>query len=190
MNLKEQGPLRCQDAFIICCGRRKYLRKVFLSEDPILFGKTTKVGGVYNTYTYKQSFKGSLLPCAQCHWGSGLVHWRQSREHVVSAACCGALLFLKTSDLSKLQGHSLFPVLCAGSGWKTNISSVRDSSLDFDHGEWRRPSLTCPSLMEAKGEVSCSQAPPREDHPCEPLPASTEGHHRGPAALGESQRAP
>lgn len=99
-------------------------------------------------------------------------------------------LFLKTSDLPKLQGHSLFPVLCAGSGWKTNISSVRDSSLDFDHGEWRRPSLTCPSLMEAKGEVSCSQAPPRKDHPCEPLPASTEGHHRGPAALGESQRAP
>lgn len=104
VNLKEQGPLRCQDAFIICCGRRKYLRKVFLSEDPILFGKTTKVGGVYNTYTYKQSFKGSLLPCAQCHWGSGLVHWRQSREHVVSAACCGALAVFENLRPPKAAG--------------------------------------------------------------------------------------
>ncbi|KAH0627099.1 hypothetical protein JD844_002498 [Phrynosoma platyrhinos] len=37
VNLKEQGQLRCQDEFIVYCGRKKYLRHVFLFEDLILF---------------------------------------------------------------------------------------------------------------------------------------------------------
>lgn len=63
MNLKEQGQLRCQDEFIVCCGRRKSLRHVFLFEDLILFSKTKKVDGGYDTYTYKQSFKVTHLLC-------------------------------------------------------------------------------------------------------------------------------
>lgn len=62
VSLKEQGPLRCQDEFIVCCGRRKHLRHVFLFEDLILFSKTRKVEGGYDTYTYKQSFKVMWLP--------------------------------------------------------------------------------------------------------------------------------
>lgn len=62
VSLKEQGPLRCQDEFIVCCGRRKHLRHVFLFEDLILFSKTRKVEGGYDTYTYKQSFKVTWLP--------------------------------------------------------------------------------------------------------------------------------
>ena len=57
VNLKEQGQLRCQDEFIVCCGRRKYLRHVFLFEDLILFSKTRKIEGGYDLYIYKQSFK-------------------------------------------------------------------------------------------------------------------------------------
>lgn len=57
MNLKEQGQLRCQDEFIVWCGRRKYLRHVFLFEDLILFSKTKKIEGGYDIYIYKQSFK-------------------------------------------------------------------------------------------------------------------------------------
>lgn len=57
VNLKEQGQLRCQDEFIVWCGRRKYLRHVFLFEDLILFSKTKKIEGAYDFYIYKQSFK-------------------------------------------------------------------------------------------------------------------------------------
>lgn len=57
VNLKEQGQLRCQDEFIVWCGRRKYLRHVFLFEDLILFSKTKKIEGGYDIYIYKQSFK-------------------------------------------------------------------------------------------------------------------------------------
>lgn len=60
MNLKEQGQLRCQDEFIVWCGRRKYLRHVFLFEDLILFSKTKKIEGGYDIYIYKQSFKVRL----------------------------------------------------------------------------------------------------------------------------------
>ncbi len=57
VNLKEQGQLRCQDEFIVCCGRKKYLRHVFLFEDLILFSKTKKIEGGNDIYIYKQSFK-------------------------------------------------------------------------------------------------------------------------------------
>lgn len=57
VNLKEQGQLRCQDEFIVWCGRRKYLRHVFLFEDLILFSKTKKIDGGYDIYIYKQSYK-------------------------------------------------------------------------------------------------------------------------------------
>lgn len=57
VNLKEQGQLKCRDEFIICCGRKKYLRHVFLFEDLILFSKTQKVEGGHDVYLYKQSFK-------------------------------------------------------------------------------------------------------------------------------------
>uniref|UniRef100_A0A1A8PR85 Pleckstrin homology domain containing, family G (With RhoGef domain) member 4B n=2 Tax=Nothobranchius rachovii TaxID=451742 RepID=A0A1A8PR85_9TELE len=57
VNLKEQGQLHCQDEFIVWCGRRKYLRHIFLFEDLILFSKTKKIEGGYDIYIYKQSFK-------------------------------------------------------------------------------------------------------------------------------------
>lgn len=63
VNLKEQGQLRCQDEFIVWCGRRKYLRHVFLFEDLILFSKTKKIEGGYDFYIYKQSFKVRARLC-------------------------------------------------------------------------------------------------------------------------------
>lgn len=62
VNLKEQGQLCCQDEFIVWCGRRKYLRHVFLFEDLILFSKTKKIEGGYDIYIYKQSFKVGICP--------------------------------------------------------------------------------------------------------------------------------
>ncbi|KAM9302513.1 LOW QUALITY PROTEIN: pleckstrin homology domain-containing family G member 4B-like [Morus bassanus] len=56
VNLKEQEQL-CQDKFIVCCGRKKRLRHVFLFEDFILFSKRRKFNGGYGIYMYKQSFK-------------------------------------------------------------------------------------------------------------------------------------
>ncbi|KAB1281269.1 Pleckstrin homology domain-containing family G member 4B [Camelus dromedarius] len=57
VDLREQGRLRCQDEFLVCCGRKKYLRRVFLFEDLILFSKTQRAAGGGAVYLYTQSFK-------------------------------------------------------------------------------------------------------------------------------------
>ncbi|CAL8247114.1 unnamed protein product [Lota lota] len=72
VNLKEQGQLRCQDEFIVWCGRRKYLRHVFLFEDLILFSKTRKIEGGYDFYIYKQSFKTAEIGMTETVGDSGL----------------------------------------------------------------------------------------------------------------------
>ncbi|XP_053570446.1 pleckstrin homology domain-containing family G member 4B isoform X2 [Bombina bombina] len=72
VNLKEQGPLRCQDEFIVWCGRRKYLRHVFLFEDLILFSKTKKIDGGYDIYIYKQSYKTAEIGMTENIGDSGL----------------------------------------------------------------------------------------------------------------------
>ncbi|XP_010227033.1 PREDICTED: pleckstrin homology domain-containing family G member 4B [Tinamus guttatus] len=72
VNLKEQGQLRCQDEFIVCCGRKKYLRHVFLFEDLILFSKTKKIDGGYDIYMYKQSFKTAEIGMTENVGDSGL----------------------------------------------------------------------------------------------------------------------
>ncbi|KAL8165824.1 UNVERIFIED_CONTAM: Pleckstrin y domain-containing G member 4B [Gekko kuhli] len=72
VNLKEQGQLMCQDEFIVCCGRKKYLRHVFLFEDLILFSKTKKIDGGYDIYMYKQSFKTAEIGMTENVGDSGL----------------------------------------------------------------------------------------------------------------------
>ncbi|XP_054477283.1 pleckstrin homology domain-containing family G member 4B [Anoplopoma fimbria] len=72
VNLKEQGQLRCQGEFIVWCGRRKYLRHVFLFEDLILFSKTKKIEGGYDFYIYKQSFKTAEIGMTENVGDSGL----------------------------------------------------------------------------------------------------------------------
>ncbi|KAK7886281.1 hypothetical protein WMY93_025902 [Mugilogobius chulae] len=72
VNLKEQGQLRCQDEFIVWCGRRKYLRHVFLFEDLILFSKTKKIEGGYDIYIYKQSYKTAEIGMTESVGDSGL----------------------------------------------------------------------------------------------------------------------
>ncbi|KAL4646931.1 pleckstrin homology domain-containing family G member 4B [Arapaima gigas] len=72
VNLKEQGQLRCQDEFVVWCGRRKYLRHVFLFEELILFSKTKKVDGGYDTYIYKQSYKTAEIGMTENVGDSGL----------------------------------------------------------------------------------------------------------------------
>ena len=66
MDLKAQGQLRCQDEFLVCCRRKKHLRRVFPFEDLILFSKTQKVDGGHDVYAYKQSFK---VPRRAGRWG-------------------------------------------------------------------------------------------------------------------------
>ncbi|XP_034774628.2 pleckstrin homology domain-containing family G member 4B-like isoform X3 [Acipenser ruthenus] len=72
VNLKEQGQLRCQDEFIVWCGRRKNLRHVFLFEDLILFSKTKKIDGGYDVYIYKQSYKTAEIGMTENVGDSGL----------------------------------------------------------------------------------------------------------------------
>ncbi|XP_070407379.1 pleckstrin homology domain-containing family G member 4B isoform X3 [Nothobranchius furzeri] len=83
VNLKEQGQLHCQDEFIVWCGRRKYLRHIFLFEDLILFSKTKKTEGGYDIYIYKQSFKTADIGMTENVGDSGLRFeiWFRRRKH-------------------------------------------------------------------------------------------------------------
>uniref|UniRef100_A0A2K5QCG6 Pleckstrin homology and RhoGEF domain containing G4B n=1 Tax=Cebus imitator TaxID=2715852 RepID=A0A2K5QCG6_CEBIM len=72
VNLKEQGQLRCRDEFVVLCGRKKYMRHVFLFEDLILFSKTQKLEGGHDVYLYKQSFKTAEIGMTQNVGDSGL----------------------------------------------------------------------------------------------------------------------
>lgn len=148
VDLKEQGQLQCQDELIVCCGRKKCLRHMFLFDELILFSKTKKVDGGHDVYMYKQSFK--------------VTHPAQStgirRDLSICVVSCGSL-----GELWKpqIQGCEEPFVLSSSEshfgGWKTNVSSVSDFISDFSKGEHgRRPSPgwswgqpTSPSLTEA-----------------------------------------
>ena len=116
VNLKEQGQLRCQDEFIVCCGRKKYLRHVFLFEDLILFSKTKKVDGGYDTYMYKQSFKVTRLPLTGRRWVSGPGLLGVSRDTcylLFSVILCLGFENLRPSKTARR--HLSFIVPCTGS---------------------------------------------------------------------------
>ncbi|XP_074211519.1 pleckstrin homology domain-containing family G member 4B isoform X7 [Camelus bactrianus] len=72
VDLREQGRLRCQDEFLVCCGRKKYLRRVFLFEDLILFSKTQRAAGGGAVYLYTQSFKTAEIGMTENIGDSGL----------------------------------------------------------------------------------------------------------------------
>ncbi|XP_018666704.2 puratrophin-1 isoform X1 [Ciona intestinalis] len=57
VNLKEQGNLLRQEQFVINAGRKKYVRRVFLFEDLVLFSKPIHVHGGHDIYQYKCSYK-------------------------------------------------------------------------------------------------------------------------------------
>ncbi|XP_056606963.1 quattro [Triplophysa dalaica] len=59
VNLKEQGQLIRQDAFLLTFRKKKCQRHIFLFRDLILFSKTRKTDVGNDTYIYKQSFKTS-----------------------------------------------------------------------------------------------------------------------------------
>ncbi|XP_006900238.1 PREDICTED: LOW QUALITY PROTEIN: pleckstrin homology domain-containing family G member 4B [Elephantulus edwardii] len=109
VNLKEQGPLRCQDRFVVCRGRRKYLRQVFLFEDLILFSKTKKVDGGYDVYMYKQSFKTAEIGMTENVGSSGLHFeiWfrrlrRRSQDNYILQASSAEVKATWTSIISRI----------------------------------------------------------------------------------------
>ncbi|XP_016366504.1 pleckstrin homology domain-containing family G member 4B [Sinocyclocheilus rhinocerous] len=107
VNLKEQGQLRCQDEFIVWCGRKKYLRHVFLFEDLILFSKTKKIEGGYDIYIYKQSFKTAEIGMTESVGDSGLRFeiWfrrRKSQDTFILQASSGEVKNAWTSVIGKI----------------------------------------------------------------------------------------
>uniref|UniRef100_A0A671LCT0 Si:ch211-269k10.2 n=1 Tax=Sinocyclocheilus anshuiensis TaxID=1608454 RepID=A0A671LCT0_9TELE len=107
VNLKEQGQLRCQDEFIVWCGRKKYLRHVFLFEDLILFSKTKKIEGGYDICIYKQSFKTAEIGMTESVGDSGLRFeiWfrrRKSQDTFILQAASGEVKNAWTSVIGKI----------------------------------------------------------------------------------------
>ncbi|XP_020492802.2 pleckstrin homology domain-containing family G member 4B isoform X1 [Labrus bergylta] len=107
VNLKEQGQLRCQDEFIVWCGRRKYLRHVFLFEDLILFSKTKKIEGGYDFYIYKQSFKTAEIGMTENVGDSGLRFeiWfrrRKSQDTFILQASSSEVKVVWTAIIGKI----------------------------------------------------------------------------------------
>ncbi|KAM9783254.1 pleckstrin homology domain-containing family G member 4B [Neosynchiropus ocellatus] len=107
VNLKEQGPLRCQDQFVVWCGRRKYLRHIFLFEDLVLFSKTKRVEGGYDLYIYKQSFKTAEIGMTENVGDSGLRFeiWfrrRKSQDTFILQAGSAEVKAVWTSVIGKI----------------------------------------------------------------------------------------
>ncbi|XP_067093965.1 pleckstrin homology domain-containing family G member 4B isoform X2 [Osmerus mordax] len=107
VNLKEQGQLRCQDEFIVWCGRRKYLRHVFLFEDLILFSKTKKIEGGYDIYIYKQSYKTAEIGMTENVGDSGLRFeiWfrrRKTQDTFILQASSGEVKAVWTAIIGKI----------------------------------------------------------------------------------------
>ncbi|KAK1172667.1 hypothetical protein AOXY_G5304 [Acipenser oxyrinchus oxyrinchus] len=107
VNLKEQGQLRCQDEFIVWCGRRKNLRHVFLFEDLILFSKTKKIDGGYDVYIYKQSYKTAEIGMTENVGDSGLRFeiWfrrRKSQDTFILQASSGEVKAAWTNIIGKI----------------------------------------------------------------------------------------
>ncbi|XP_045703654.1 pleckstrin homology domain-containing family G member 4B [Phyllostomus hastatus] len=108
VNLKEQGQLRCRDEFIVCCGRKKYLRHVFLFDDLLLFSKTRKVDGGYDIYTYKQSFKMAEIGMTETVGDSGVKfeiwfrRWRKSQESYILQASSPEVKAMWTDTIGKI----------------------------------------------------------------------------------------
>lgn len=107
VNLKEQGQLRCQDEFIVWCGRRKYLRHVFLFEDLILFSKTKKIEGGYDIYIYKQSYKTAEIGMTENVGDSGLRFeiWfrrRKTQDTFILQASSGDVKGVWTAIIGKI----------------------------------------------------------------------------------------
>ncbi|XP_078054435.1 pleckstrin homology domain-containing family G member 4B isoform X2 [Mustelus asterias] len=107
VNLKEQGQLMCQEEFIVWCGRKKYLRHIFLFEDLILFSKTKKIEGGYDIYIYKQSFKTAEIGMTENVGDSGLRFeiWfrrRKSQDTYIFQANSSEVKLTWTSVIGKI----------------------------------------------------------------------------------------
>ncbi|XP_041101631.1 pleckstrin homology domain-containing family G member 4B-like [Polyodon spathula] len=107
VNLKEQGQLRCQDEFIVWCGRRKNLRHVFLFEELILFSKTKKIDGGNDIYIYKQSYKTAEIGMTENVGDSGLRFeiWfrrRKSQDTFILQASSGEVKAAWTNIIGKI----------------------------------------------------------------------------------------
>ncbi|XP_069765562.1 pleckstrin homology domain-containing family G member 4B isoform X2 [Narcine bancroftii] len=107
VNLKEQGQLMCQEEFVIWCGRRKYLRHIFLFEDLILFSKTKKIEGGYDIYVYKLSFKTAEIGMTENVGESGLRFeiWfrrRKSQDTYIFQASSSEIKLTWTNVIGKI----------------------------------------------------------------------------------------
>ncbi|XP_068997715.1 puratrophin-1-like [Embiotoca jacksoni] len=72
VNLKEQGQLVRQDEFTVFFKKKKRVRRIFLFEDLILFGKTKRTAVGNDVFVYKQSFKTSDIGMTHNSTVSGL----------------------------------------------------------------------------------------------------------------------
>ncbi|KAF4102710.1 pleckstrin homology domain-containing family G member 4B isoform X2 [Onychostoma macrolepis] len=157
VNLKEQGQLRCQDEFIVWCGRKKYLRHVFLFEDLILFSKTKKIEGGYDIYIYKQSFKTAEIGMTENVGDSGLRFeiWfrrRKSQDTFILQAASGEVKNAWTSVIGKILWRQalrnrelrMLEMVSMGIGnkpfmdIKPSDSAISDRAVDYMKGSESR----------------------------------------------------
>ncbi|CAL9705864.1 unnamed protein product [Knipowitschia caucasica] len=174
VNLKEQGPLRCQDEFIVWCGRRKYLRHVFLFEELILFSKTKKIEGGYDICIYKQSYKTAEIGMTENVGDSGLRFeiWfrrRKSQDTFILQASSAEVKAVWTAIIGKILWRQALrnrelrmqEMVSMGIGSKPFMdikpseAAISDRAVDYimKGSEWRtRASIAVP-LFEHSSSV-------------------------------------
>ncbi|KAM6924895.1 pleckstrin homology domain-containing family G member 4B-like [Xenentodon cancila] len=107
VNLKEQGQLIRQDEFIVFFRKKKCIRRIFLFEDLILFGKPKRTDVGNDVYVYKQSFKTNDIGMTHNSAVSGLCFeiWFRRRKSEDTYTLKASSMEVKkawTTDLEKI----------------------------------------------------------------------------------------
>ncbi|KAJ8791163.1 hypothetical protein J1605_020833 [Eschrichtius robustus] len=155
VDLKAQGRLRCQDEFLVCCRRKKHLRRVFPFEDLIPFSKTQKVDGGHDVYTYKQSFKMAEIGMTENVGDSGLrfeIWFRRRRKsqdaYVLQASSAevktawtdviGKILWRQALRSRELRTQELVSTGIGGKPFmdvKPSNAAISDRAVSYTGGE-------------------------------------------------------
>nr|XP_007959240.2 pleckstrin homology domain-containing family G member 4B [Chlorocebus sabaeus] len=177
VNLKEQGQLKCRDEFIICCGRKKYLRHVFLFEDLILFSKTQKVEGGHDVYLYKQSFKTAEIGMTENVGDSGsrFEIWFRRRQKSQDTY----ILQASSAEVKRAWTDVIGRIL-----WRQALKS-RELRIQ----EMASMGIGNQPFMDVKPSDQAPKGTVISDRACNSIIKGTESQMRGPTAGSSSDHA-
>ncbi|XP_053324516.1 rho guanine nucleotide exchange factor 40 [Spea bombifrons] len=153
---KEHGRLLLKDVFIVCSGRKKSLRHVFLFQKLLLFSKLKTAEGGMETYSFKQAYKTADMGITESSvdGDTRIELWfrrPKSRETVVLQADNPAVKEIWTNEITKLLWNQGDLSKDSRSPDTTSLGSSHRSFLDIKAGFSAISERTVGALLTARG---------------------------------------